>query len=101
GVIMEQFLGCTRAFLPHCLDLEALGRGLEHLAARGRPPVMRRLPKGLQAGQPNLIVCSHSEVLPAALAVYMQSPEQPLPTYDEVLLCTPGTTFEEVGLLLR
>ncbi|XP_006105644.1 E3 ubiquitin-protein ligase RNF213 [Myotis lucifugus] len=101
GVIMEQFLRCTRAFLPHCLDLEALGRGLARLAARGGPPVMRGLPKGLQAGQPNLIVCGHSEVLPAALAIYMQSPEQPLPTYDEVLLCTPGTTFEEVGLLLR
>ncbi|XP_070250935.1 E3 ubiquitin-protein ligase RNF213 isoform X3 [Myotis yumanensis] len=101
GVIMEQFLGCTRAFLPHCLDLEALGRGLARLAARGGPPVMRRLPKGLRAGQPNLIVCGHSDVLPAALAVYMQSPEQPLPTYDEVLLCTPGTAFEEVALLLR
>ncbi|KAK1330749.1 hypothetical protein QTO34_008687 [Cnephaeus nilssonii] len=101
GVIMEQFLGCTRAFLPHCLDLEALGRGLARLAAMGGPPVMRGLPKGLQAGQPNLIVCGHSEVLPAALAVYMQSPEQPLPTYDEVLLCAPGTPFEEVALLLR
>uniref|UniRef100_G3UCA0 RN213 ligase n=1 Tax=Loxodonta africana TaxID=9785 RepID=G3UCA0_LOXAF len=31
----------------------------------------------------------------------MQAPSQPLPTYDEVLLCTPGTTFEEVALFLR
>jgi hypothetical protein len=31
----------------------------------------------------------------------MQTPHQPLPTYDEVLLCTPETTFEEVALLLR
>lgn len=101
GVIMEQFLGCPRAFLPHRLDLEALGRGLARLAALDGPPVTRELPRGLQAGQPNLIVCGREEVLPAALAVYMQSPEQPLPTYDEVLLCAPGTALEEVALLLR
>ncbi|KAG9348237.1 hypothetical protein JZ751_001972 [Albula glossodonta] len=26
---------------------------------------------------------------------------QPLPTYDELLTCTPETTFEEVELLIR
>uniref|UniRef100_A0A2K6UDD8 E3 ubiquitin-protein ligase RNF213 n=1 Tax=Saimiri boliviensis boliviensis TaxID=39432 RepID=A0A2K6UDD8_SAIBB len=100
-VIMEQFMGCLPAFLPDCFDLEALGHCLAHLAAMGGPPVERVLPRGLQVGQPNLVVCSHAEVLPAALAVYMQTRSQPLPTYDEVLLCTPATTFEEVALLLR
>ncbi|XP_012308178.2 E3 ubiquitin-protein ligase RNF213 isoform X2 [Aotus nancymaae] len=100
-VIMEQFMGCLPAFLPDCLDLEALGHCLAHLAGMGGPPVERVLPRGLQVGQPNLVVCGHSEVLPAALAIYMQTRIQPLPTYDEVLLCTPATTFEEVALLLR
>ncbi|XP_053516781.1 E3 ubiquitin-protein ligase RNF213 [Artibeus jamaicensis] len=100
-VIMEQSLTGMCDFLPHCLDLEGLGRCLASLATKGRPPVTRELPKGLQAGQPNLVVCGPSEVLLAALAVYMHSPQQPLPTYDEVLLCTPDTTFEEVALLLR
>ncbi|KAM7069332.1 E3 ubiquitin-protein ligase RNF213 isoform 2-T4 [Molossus nigricans] len=100
-VIMHQFLTCMPAFLPHCLDLEALGHCLARLAEMDGQLVTRELPKGLQVGQPNLIVCDHAEVLLAALAVYAQSPEQPLPTYDEVLLCTPGTTFEEVALLLR
>ncbi|KAI5277308.1 hypothetical protein MUG91_G144n75 [Manis pentadactyla] len=100
-VLTQQSLACMSAFLPHCLDLEALGCGLAQLASMGGPPVQRQLPKGLQAGQPNLIVCGHSEVLPAALAIYMHTPDQPLPTYDEVLLCTPGTTFEEVALLLH
>ncbi|XP_054313830.2 E3 ubiquitin-protein ligase RNF213 isoform X3 [Pongo pygmaeus] len=100
-VIMEQSMGCLPAFLPDCLDLETLGRCLAHLAGMGGSPVERCLPRGLQVGQPNLVVCGHSEVLPAALAVYMQTPSQPLPTYDEVLLCTPATTFEEVALLLR
>ncbi|XFF88667.1 hypothetical protein AB1E18_014886 [Capra hircus] len=99
--IMEFSMTCMSAFLPHCLDLEALGHCLAHLARMAGPPVQRELSHDLQEGQPNLIVCGHSEVLPAALAIYMQTPHQPLPTYDEVLLCTPETTFEEVALLLR
>lgn len=101
GVVMEQSLTGMRDFLPHCLDLEGLGRCLAHLARKGRPPVSRELPRGLQAGRPNLIVCGPSEVLLAALAIYMHSPQQPLPAHDEVLLCTPDTTLEEVALLLR
>ncbi|NWX15491.1 RN213 ligase, partial [Aegotheles bennettii] len=31
----------------------------------------------------------------------MNSPNQPLPTFDEVLLCTPQTTAEQVELFLR
>ncbi|CAH6776517.1 Rnf213 [Phodopus roborovskii] len=100
-VIMEQSLGCMSAFLPDCLDLDALGTCLAQLATLGDHPVERPLPKGLQVGQPNLVLCGHSEVLAAALAVYMQDPRQPLPKFDEVLLCTPGTTVEEVELLLR
>ncbi|XP_011788597.1 PREDICTED: E3 ubiquitin-protein ligase RNF213 [Colobus angolensis palliatus] len=100
-VIMEQSMGCLPAFLPDCLDLETLGRCLAHLAGMRGSLVERHLPRGLHVGQPNLVVCGHSEVLPAALAVYMQTPSQPLPTYDEVLLCTPATTFEEVALLLH
>ncbi|XP_073901038.1 E3 ubiquitin-protein ligase RNF213 isoform X4 [Castor canadensis] len=101
GVIMEQSTACISAFLPGCLDLEALGHCLAQLARKGRPPVERPLPRGLQAGQPNLVLCDYCEVLPAALAIYMQAPSQPLPTFDEVLLCTPETTFEEVALLLH
>ncbi|XP_069916285.1 E3 ubiquitin-protein ligase RNF213 isoform X2 [Oryctolagus cuniculus] len=101
SLFLEQAVGCVSAFLPHCLDLDAVGRCLARLASLGGPPVERRLPQGLQAGRPNLILCAQAEVLPAALAVYMQAPGQPLPTYDEVLLCTPGTSFEEVALLLR
>lgn len=99
--VLEQSLVCMSAFLPHCLDLEALGRCLALLGWMRGCPVERQLPKGLHVGQPNLIVCGHSEVLLAALAIYMHTPQQPLPTFDEVLLCTPATTLEEVALLLR
>lgn len=100
-VIMEQSTECMSAFLPNCLDLDALGRCLAQLATLRDCPVERPLPKGLQVGQPNLVLCGHSEVLLAALAIYMQAPRQPLPTFDEVLVCTPGTTVEEVELFLR
>ncbi|XP_026908049.2 E3 ubiquitin-protein ligase RNF213 isoform X1 [Acinonyx jubatus] len=99
--VLEQSLACMSAFLPHCLDLEALGRCLALLGWMRGCPVERQLPKGLHVGRPNLIVCGHSEVLLAALAIYMHTPQQPLPTFDEVLLCTPATTLEEVALLLR
>ncbi|XP_045839965.1 E3 ubiquitin-protein ligase RNF213 isoform X2 [Meles meles] len=99
--VLEQSMVCMSAFLPHSLDLETLGRCLDHLGWMSGRPVMRFLPNGLHVGQPNLIVCGHSEVLSAALTIYMHTPHQPLPTFDEVLLCTPGTTFEEVALLLR
>uniref|UniRef100_UPI0040389A17 E3 ubiquitin-protein ligase RNF213-like n=1 Tax=Callospermophilus lateralis TaxID=76772 RepID=UPI0040389A17 len=99
--IMEQSLESMSVFLPGCLVLEALGHCLARLATMSGPPVERSLPMGLQAGQPNLVLCGHSEVLLATLAIYMQAPGQPLPTFDEVLLCTPGTTFEEVALFLH
>lgn len=99
--VLEQSMACMSAFLPHSLDLETLGRCLAHLGWTSVRPMTRFLPNGLHVGQPNLIVCGHSEVLSAALAIYMHTPHQPLPTFDEVLLCTPGTTFEEVALLLR
>ncbi|XP_006886389.1 PREDICTED: E3 ubiquitin-protein ligase RNF213 [Elephantulus edwardii] len=99
--ITEQSMVCMNAFLPQCLDLDALGQCLAQLALMSGSPVERHLPRSLQVGQPNLVVCGHSEVLLAALVIYMQAPGQPLPTYDEVLLCTPATTFEEVALLLR
>nr|XP_055971345.1 E3 ubiquitin-protein ligase RNF213 [Sorex fumeus] len=89
------------AFPPSSLSLGDLGRCLAVLASRGRSPVQRVLPRGLNAGRPNLVLCSPAEVLPAALALYMHSPEQPLPSYDEALLCGPDTPFEDVELLLR
>ncbi|XP_032177877.1 E3 ubiquitin-protein ligase RNF213 isoform X3 [Mustela erminea] len=99
--VLEQSMACMSAFLPHSLDLETLGRCLAHLDWTSGRAVTRFLPNGLHVGQPNLIVCGHSEVLSAALAIYMHTLHQTLPTFDEVLLCTPGTTFEEVALLLR
>ncbi|KAL7397817.1 hypothetical protein ABVT39_028331 [Epinephelus coioides] len=61
----------------------------------------RSLPKGLNPNQPNLIICPQDEVLTSSICLYMTSDYQPLPSYDEVLLCTPATSYEQVELFLR
>ncbi|XP_048179403.1 E3 ubiquitin-protein ligase RNF213 isoform X1 [Corvus hawaiiensis] len=100
--IWECYMSNMGSFLPNCLDIDTLGVWLKNLASRGRECITRDFPQDLLCvGQPNLITCPRSEVLSSALAIYMNSPEQPLPTFDEVLLCTPQTSAEQVGLFLR
>ena len=36
-------------------------------------------------------------ILRTALSLYMEDEDLPLPTYEEVLVCYPSTTAEEVG----
>lgn len=106
-LIWDAYMADMKNFLPHILDIKSLGRLLELLAD---PPsangvnlglVQRQLPRGLVPGNPNLIVCPHSDVLTACLSIYMSSEDQPLPTYDEVLLCNPSTPYEQVEIFLR
>ncbi|XP_074967750.1 E3 ubiquitin-protein ligase RNF213 [Phalacrocorax aristotelis] len=100
--IWECYMNNMDSFLPNCLDIDTLGERLKNLASCERDFVTRDFPQDLLCvGQPNLITCPRSEVLTSALAIYMNSPNQPLPTFDEVLLCTPQTTAEQVGLFLR
>lgn len=98
-------------FLPHILDMKSFGRLLKKLADKDIKEdisdhkmgnlIERQLPEGLAPGNPNLIVCPHDEVLTSCISVYMGSEEEPLPTYDEVLLCTSSTPYEQVELFLR
>ncbi|XP_041861895.1 E3 ubiquitin-protein ligase rnf213-alpha-like [Melanotaenia boesemani] len=61
----------------------------------------RELPKGLKSKQPNLLICPHNQVLTSSICLYMTTDYEPLPSYDEVLLCTPSTSYEQVELFLR
>uniref|UniRef100_A0A670HUU1 RING-type E3 ubiquitin transferase n=1 Tax=Podarcis muralis TaxID=64176 RepID=A0A670HUU1_PODMU len=99
--IWESYMRSMGSFLPGCLDIDTLGIYLATLADLEKKSVMRKLPQGLHAGRPNLILCPRSEVLASALAIYMNSPGEMLPSYDEVLLCTPQTSYEQVALFLR
>ncbi|XP_048674799.2 E3 ubiquitin-protein ligase RNF213 isoform X3 [Caretta caretta] len=95
------YIADMSSFLPGCWDINTLGSCLASLADLEKESVTRVLPRGLHVGRPNLVICPRSDLLTSALAIYMHSPRQALPTYAEVLLCTPETDFEQVGLFLR
>lgn len=82
------------------LSVEHLGIILNELS--NRQPLHRSLPTYLKKGQPNLIVCPQSDVLLTVMSTYMcdLDTDLPMPTREEVLLCTEDTGAEEVELLL-
>ncbi|XP_052765375.1 E3 ubiquitin-protein ligase rnf213-alpha-like isoform X1 [Mya arenaria] len=83
------------------LNLEHLGIILKHLAGRDEADIRREVPANSMENEPNVILCKSDETLTTALSIYMHSIEQPLPSADEVLLCTHTTNKEEVEIFLR
>lgn len=117
-LIWNAYMRDMKNFLPHILDIKSLGRLLEILANKDneseedasedsfsddemRNFIIRQLPKGVVPGNPNLIICPHDEVLTSCISIYMSNEDEPLPTYDEVLLCNSSTPYEQVELFLR
>lgn len=88
-------------FLTQHLDLSTLASFLTHLSGRNQQRVVRSLPSFLQEGKPNLVLCPGAEVFASTVGVYAESPELPLPSADEVLVCREETTEEEVEIFLR
>ncbi|KAF5886723.1 E3 ubiquitin-protein ligase, partial [Clarias magur] len=82
------------------VDLDVLGETMNHLSKSAEVTVKRKLPIILEGGKPNLISCKDVEMLPLCLSLYNDK-EQPLPTYDEILVCTSETTAEDVELIIR
>ncbi|XP_030632563.1 E3 ubiquitin-protein ligase rnf213-alpha-like [Chanos chanos] len=80
--------------------LDLVGETLKQLAETEKDTVQRTLTRHLERGKPNLVSCSDVEMLPHCLSLYL-SEEQPLPTFDEILICTSETTAEEVELIIR
>ncbi|XP_067222276.1 E3 ubiquitin-protein ligase rnf213-alpha-like [Chanodichthys erythropterus] len=110
-VIWNSYMRHMNSFLPHFLDVRNLGYLLEILANSeyegdssqdGKTRnIQRELPKGMLTGNPNLVICPSEEILITCISIYMKSEKEPLPTYDEVLLCSASTQYEEVELFLR
>lgn len=88
-------------YLNEYLDISSLGHVLSSLSEMNQELVNRNFPPVLQEGRPNLVFCPDAEVFTSVLSFYMQSPEQPLPSTDEVLVCREETTEEEVQIFLR
>ncbi|XP_077411767.1 E3 ubiquitin-protein ligase rnf213-alpha-like isoform X2 [Vanacampus margaritifer] len=106
--IWNDYMTDPKHVFPHILDIKSLGRLLEMLAEKEESAeekvgnfIERELPKSMVAGKPNLIVCPQTAVLTTCISIYMTSEDQPLPTYDEVLLCSSSSTYEQVELFLR
>ncbi|XP_041755240.2 E3 ubiquitin-protein ligase rnf213-alpha-like [Coregonus clupeaformis] len=111
NLIWNAYMRDMKNFLPDTLDVRSFGRFLEILANKeenkfcpkmwSKKPIQRDLSKGLATGTPNLIVCPHDEILTSCISIYMSSKCEPLPTYDEVLLCNSSTPYEQVELFVR
>lgn len=119
--IWNEYMRNMKSFLPNTVDVRSLGTLLEILANMPSRDdseeddsdddialieylpgnIDRNLPTGLSAGRPNLIVCPLAEILTCCISIYMTSEREPLPTYDEVLLCSSSTSYEQVELFLR
>ncbi|XP_041751484.2 E3 ubiquitin-protein ligase rnf213-alpha-like [Coregonus clupeaformis] len=116
-LVWDTYMRDMRSILQDSLDTISFGRLLEMLANKenqeeddGEEPMLlepsentvrRKLPKGLFNCQPNLIICPQDEILTSSICLYMTSDYEQLPTYDEVLLCTPATSYEQVELFFR
>ncbi|XP_026723294.1 E3 ubiquitin-protein ligase rnf213-alpha-like [Athene cunicularia] len=90
GLVSDKYIG-----------LDVFGETLKRLAALESARVERSLPVGSEEGKPLLILCKEEEMLPNMLLIYQHTAAAPLPSYDEVLVCTPDTEEEEVELLVR
>uniref|UniRef100_A0A3P8SYM7 RING-type E3 ubiquitin transferase n=1 Tax=Amphiprion percula TaxID=161767 RepID=A0A3P8SYM7_AMPPE len=88
-------------YLSDTLDISILARFLSCLSEMNQQHMIRNLPPALQEGKPNLVLCPSAEVFTTTLSFYMESPEQPLPSADEVLVCREETSEEEVEIFLR
>ncbi|TFJ98108.1 proline-rich AKT1 substrate 1 [Platysternon megacephalum] len=83
------------------ISLDVFGEMLKYLTPPETAHMERNLPVGLEAGKPCLVTCKEEQMLPSLLSVYRHSEGAPLPTYDEVLVCTPETEEEDIELIVR
>ncbi|XP_030418159.1 E3 ubiquitin-protein ligase RNF213-like isoform X2 [Gopherus evgoodei] len=83
------------------ISLDVFGEMLKYLTSPETAVIERNLPVGLEAGKPCLVTCKEEQMLPSLLSVYRHSKGAPLPTYDEVLVCTPETEEEDIELIVR
>ncbi|XP_067411298.1 E3 ubiquitin-protein ligase rnf213-alpha-like isoform X2 [Emydura macquarii macquarii] len=83
------------------ISLDVFGEMLKYLTFPETALIERNLPIGLDVGKPCLITCKEEQMLRCLLSVYRHSERAPLPTYDEVLVCTSDTEEEDIELIVR
>ena len=84
------------------ISLDILGRILEQLAPSSSSLTDRPFPEDqFRFGEPNLLVIPRNELFLGVLSLYMRALHVPLPSAQEVLLCSCSTSVEEVCLFWR
>ncbi|EMP27441.1 hypothetical protein UY3_15462 [Chelonia mydas] len=83
------------------ISLDVFGEMLKYLTSPETAVIERNLPVGLEAGKPCLVTCKEEQMLLSLLSIYRHSEGAPLPTYDEVLVCTSDTEEEDIELIVR
>uniref|UniRef100_A0AAY5KR03 RING-type E3 ubiquitin transferase n=1 Tax=Esox lucius TaxID=8010 RepID=A0AAY5KR03_ESOLU len=100
-LVWNVYMKDMRSILNNSLDTKSLGILLEMLANIKNQEEENELPAGLCPDQPNLILCPQDNILTSSICLYMTRDYEELPTYDEVLLCTAATSYEQVELFFR
>ncbi|KAL3881514.1 hypothetical protein ACJMK2_027946, partial [Sinanodonta woodiana] len=100
-VFWEEFQNSVSSSMTDCLSVEHLGLILRRLAEKDHRQINRPFPAACVPGTPNLIICPKADVLSTVLSMYMRDTNQPLPQADEILMCTPQTTLDQLDVFWR
>ncbi|KAK3585575.1 hypothetical protein CHS0354_036762 [Potamilus streckersoni] len=100
-VLWKEFLNSVSSSLTDYLSVEHLGLILRRLAEKDHRQINRPFPSSFDPGTPNLIICPKADVFSTVLSIYMMDASQPLPQADEVLMCTPQTTLDQLDVFWR
>ncbi|XP_056014152.1 E3 ubiquitin-protein ligase rnf213-alpha-like isoform X2 [Ostrea edulis] len=96
-----EFLSSISSSVSDYLSVEHLGIILKRLSETEIFTVNRPFLPCFEEGVPNLLLCPQDEILNTVLTIYSHDPDQPLPQSDEILMCTPHTTLDEVEIFWR
>ena len=99
--VWEKFKDYLDSNFEDFVSLNHLGLVLSYLKSKSEFVIHREKAPFLEINTPNLIICPQDEIIKRALGLYMVSPEQPLPTDDELLYCNSDTTHEQIELFWK
>ncbi|KAK3585587.1 hypothetical protein CHS0354_036774 [Potamilus streckersoni] len=99
--LWEKFLTSVSSSVTDYLSVEHLGLILRRLAEKDSRQINRSFPRSFVPGIPNLILCPKADVLATVLSIYIMDTNQPLPQADEVLVCLPQTTLDQLDVFWR
>ena len=83
------------------VNFKVIAKILQELSEEHELKPNRKMLETLNQGKPNLIICPEKEISSACLSLYANDEDKPLPRLDEVLICTPETSLEQIELICR